>query len=254
MEKNRIHKIKAVVDELIVLFPFEVEYFLREKLKTHCFGHPLLEYTKPNISKEEFLQRWDLSSSKKLVSILPGSRRNEILKHLPTLVEMAEILSEEKDDIQLVIPLAPTVKKRNILPYLKDKKVKITIVENDTYNCIFNSDLAIVTSGTATLETAILQTPLIVIYRVSLLTYLVGKYIFGIRTIGLPNIVSGREIVPEMTQWNFTPSRLAAKVLEIFDNPEIYQKIKTDLKQMKESLGTPGSYNNTAKFISHELG
>ncbi|MGK0289390.1 MAG: lipid-A-disaccharide synthase [bacterium] len=252
-KKNRIHKIKAFVDKMIVLFPFEVRYFNREKMKTHCFGHPLLEIAKISTPKEDFFQKWGLDPNKKLVSLLPGSRSHEVSKHLPILLQMAEEISFDRKDIQFVYPLAPTVTLETVEPYLEHLKVKVHLVENDTYNCVGYSDFATVASGTATLETAVLQTPHIIFYKTSYITYLIGKYLLGIRVIGLPNIVAEKMVVPEMIQRDFSPLRMAAKVLEILDNKELYEQIKQNLKELKENLGSIGAYQKTAEFISHEL-
>lgn len=251
-KKNRIHKIKALVDDLIVLFPFEVEFFRKEGMETHCFGHPLLDIVKPSMSREAYFDKWNLDPAKKIISILPGSRLNEINKHLPLLCQTAEYLFKQRDDLQFVYPLAPTACPESIAGVIRESRQGITIVENDTYNSVAYSDLALVTSGTATLETAILQTPLIVIYKTSLTTYLIGKYFLRIKAIGLPNIIADREIVPEDPHF-VSPEVMAGKVAHYLENASDYNKIRQNLINLKEQLGEPGAYQKTAEFITSRI-
>lgn len=251
-KKNRIHKIKALVDELIVLFPFEVEFFKKEGMTTHCFGHPLLDIVKPSLERTEFQQKWNLDPNKKTISILPGSRKNEIAKHLPLLYETAELIAEKHDDVQFVYPLAPTVDLKSAGSLNTGDGVQVTLVEDDTYNAVANSDLALVTSGTATLETAILQTPLIVIYKTSLSTYLIGKYLLRIKAIGLPNIIAGEEIVPEDPHF-VSPLKMADRVAYYLENESAYSGIRQNLINLKGQLGEPGAYQKTAEFVGKLL-
>ena len=248
-KKNRIHKIKALVDELIVLFPFEVDFFKKEGMKTHCFGHPLLDIAEPTLDRKDFIQKWQLSPTKKTISLLPGSRKNEIAKHLPLLCETAKQIARERDDIQFIYPLAPTVSKASVASDLYQKNPSITLIEADTYNTIAHSDLALVTSGTATLETAILKTPLIIIYKSSLVTYLIGKYMLRIKAIGLPNIIADREIVPEDPHF-VSPGKIANWVNYYLTNGEAYLKIKQNLIELRSQLGEKGAYQKTAAFIN----
>lgn len=251
-KKNRVHRIKALVDELIVLFPFEVDFFLREGLNAHCFGHPLLDVVKPSMEKEAFFQKWDLDMNQTTVSILPGSRRNEISKHLPLLLQTAEQIRKTRSDIQFVYPLAPTVQMDPEIPALSNGGLPLTCVRDDTYNAVAHSDLALVASGTATLETAILQTPLIVIYKTTLTTYLIGKYLLRIQAIGLPNIIAGSEVVPEDPHF-VSPEKMADKVLFYLENHQAYDLIRQNLIALKDRLGEPGAYRKTAEFLNTNL-
>lgn len=248
-KKNRIHKLKALVDELIVLFPFEVEFFKKEGMKTHCFGHPLLDIAESTLDRQDFIQKWKLSAEKKTISLLPGSRKNEIAKHLPLLCETAAQLTSEHDDIQFIYPLAPTVNNASVAPLLTHKSPAIKLIEGDTYNAVAHSDLALVTSGTATLETAILKTPLIVIYKSSLITYLIGKYLLRIKVIGLPNIIADREIVPEDPRF-VSPAKIVNWVNYYLTDRDAYQEIKQNLIELRDQLGEKGAYQKTAAFIN----
>ncbi|MCP4753177.1 MAG: lipid-A-disaccharide synthase [Proteobacteria bacterium] len=247
-KKNRIKKIIKFVDELIVLFPFEVEFFRREGLETHCFGHPLLDIAKPSRTREEVVEKWNLDPGKKIISFLPGSRRNEILKHLPLLFQTIDSLSKLRNDLQFVYPLASTIKKEDILPEIDGKGAHIHLVEDDTYNLVAHSDFALVASGTATLETAILQTPLIIFYKTSILTYLIGKYLLRIKAIGLPNIVADEEVVPEDPHFS-SPRKMARDIQFYLENETEYARIKSNLTRVKNQLGNTGAYRKTAEFM-----
>lgn len=249
-KKKRIRKIKAFVDELICLFPFEVAFFKREGMDAHCFGHPLVETAVPTLTKSEVCTKWGLDGNKRLISLLPGSRRNEILKHLPLLLKVAEILGGKFPDLQFAIPLAPTVRREELREGLSRSSVAVHLVGNDTYNIVGHADFALVASGTATLETALLGTPMLIYYRVSAATYAIGKYLLGIETVGLPNIVAGREIVPEMIR-HFTSAEDLANVAERYlANPEEYLCVKRNLADLRDKLGEKGAYRKTAEFLN----
>lgn len=248
---KRIEKIRKYVDELIVLFPFEVEFFRKHGLETHCFGHPLLENVKASETKSATLQKWGLNPDKKILSCLPGSRYNEIKNHLPLLFNTITQLNQKRDNMQFVFPLASTVNKEMFSPYLKDNEAEIFLAENDTYNVVAHSDFALVASGTATLETAILQTPLIIFYKSSLATYLIGKYLLRIKAIGLPNVVVGEMVVKEDPHFS-SPEKMAKEILRYLDYPDLYKGLKNNLAKVRKELGQEDSYKNAAAFI-HSL-
>ena len=159
---------------------------------------------------------------------------------------------EQNDQIQFICPLANTVPQEVYKPLLQSSNKKICIAECDTcstYNIVGHSDLAIVASGTATLETAILETPEIIFYKTSPATYFIGRYLLGLKTVGLPNILAQQMIVPEMLGKNLSPKKLAQQVFNILKNPDRIQKIKTSLADIKPKLGSYEAYSTTAKFI-----
>ncbi|PCI29604.1 MAG: lipid-A-disaccharide synthase [SAR324 cluster bacterium] len=251
-KKNRIHKMKAFIDELIVLFPFEVDFFKENGMVAHCFGHPLLDIAKPSLDRKEFSQKWGLENQNKRISFLPGSRKNEILKHLPLLIQVVENLAIQRANLQFIFPLAPTVTREEVLPYFEGVKAEVQIVEQDTYNAVANSDFAVVASGTATLETAILQTPMLIFYKVSPLTYLIAKFILRIGDIGLPNIVARKKIVPELVQHS-SPETMVKMILSYLEDRPKYQEVRDNLAQLKHDLGEEHAYANTAKFVASLL-
>ncbi len=247
-KKNRVEIIRQVVDHLIVLFPFEVEFFKNEGIEAHCFGHPLIDLVRPSVDKEAFFKNAGFSEDKRLISLLPGSRTNELNNHMPLIVKTAEIISQSLPELQFVLPIAPTTSKELIEQYTNESSIEFKIIKNDTYNAVAHSDFALVTSGTATLETAILGTPEIIFYKSSLLTYLIGKYIVKIKRVGLPNIIAGREIVPEDPHF-VSPEKIANWALTYLNDTVAYNKIKEELAALKADLGKPGAYENTAQYL-----
>ena len=225
-KKNRIQKIRDYVDKLIVLFPFEVKYFADRNVQVKCFGHPLLDIVKTNTNQKSCFQKWGLSSSKKLVSLLPGSRHQEIKKHLPILLKTIPLISKAYKNTQFVC-ITPSKKSSTIAQkILSSQKLKIPLICEDAYNLIGNSDLALTASGTVTLETAILKTPMIIFYKINFLSYLLFRYIFNVQIIGLPNIVMKEKFVPELLSNSLTPEKIAQKSIEILEKKAVFEKMK----------------------------
>ncbi len=251
-KKKRIEVLKQFVDELIVLFPFEVDFFRKEGMEAHCFGHPLLDIVKPDISKDELLAKWGLDSTKKHVCLMPGSRVNEVTKHVSLLFETAVRINEKTDGVQFLIPLAPTVKPETIHPFLDQYSLDLKVIHDDTYNSVAHSDFALVASGTATLETAILGTPQIIYYKSSVITYLIGKYLLKIKMIGLPNIVANEMLVPEDPHF-VSPDKMADRIARYLNDVNLYTTFKKNLEAVKSKLGQPGAYKKTAEFIHSVL-
>jgi lipid-A-disaccharide synthase len=247
-KKNRVRTMKALVDHLIVLFPFEVDFFNAEGMTAHCFGHPLLDIVKPSMPRRDWLIRQGLDPERQTICLLPGSRRNEIRKHLPLLLETLDHLVRKRSDYQFVYPLAPTFTPDTIAPLLGDHADRIRWCEHQTYDALSHADFAVVASGTATLETAILQTPLVIIYKTTLATYLIGKYLLGIKAIGLPNIIAGTQVVPEDPRF-INPGRLAKIIGGYLDDPTALAQMRGRLRTVKEKLGTSGAYRRTAVYL-----
>ncbi len=251
-KKNRVITIKQYVDELIVLFPFEVEFFQKEGLRAHCFGHPLLDICRASRSRAEVLRGLGLDPAKNTLAILPGSRENEIHKHLPLLSETIKLLAKKAEDLQFVYPLAPTIQRAEVEPFFQGGP-PVAFAQGQTYDVVAAADLALVASGTATLETAILETPLIIFYKVTKATYWLGRNILKIGNVGLPNIIARKKIVPELIQHDFSPEALTAMVSEYLGDAHKLSLLKADLKALKSQLGAVGAYDKTAEFLQRSL-
>ena len=250
--RRRVRKIEKVVDRMAVILPFEAQVYDKSKLEVSFVGHPLLDVVKKRYSREEALERFGLKEGLTTIGILPGSRKNEVKKLLPAMLEAAEILSKELAPIQFVLPLADTIEVDFVTRIIDRYPLKIRIVSNDIYDVIGVSDIVMVASGTATLETALLETPMIVLYKVSMASYYLGKIFIKINNIGLVNIIAGRAIVPEFIQGEATPVNIAEEIHDILTDSLRMGKIKHDLSRVRGKLGSPGAAERAAR-LAYEM-
>ncbi len=276
-KKNRVFQIKKYVDKMLVLFDFEKDFYAKYGIDVAFVGHPLIDQVKPTISKENILSSQNLHDYKLTIGLLPGSRNNEVNKLLPIMLKASQILLDKYPSIQFLIIQAPTIEKSLIADYLtkflinyeesfdqkRNPTIKkqgkasariktffpIGIIENDNYNGINACDLCIVASGTATLETAILQKPMVVTYKTSLFTWLLAKMFVKIANIGLVNVVARKRIVPECVQFDANPKQIAKEMIGIFTDEIRIADIKSDLYRVKESLSSGGASLRAAEEV-----
>lgn len=247
--ENRIKIIKECVKKILVFFKFEEDLYRKHGIDVEFTGHPLIDVVKVTASKEDTLKRYGLSKEKKTVALLAGSRRMEIKVLLPLLAGAAEIISKNPVNVQFIISKHPDTGAELYKDILKRYKLEYRMVEGDVYNVLAASDIAIVASGTATLETAITGTPLVIIYKTNALTYILGKMVAKTRFLGLVNIIAGRELAPELLQNNATPEKIAAKTAGMLGDESKLQAMRKDLKKISSSLGPEGAYMKAAKAI-----
>ena len=250
--KGRIGKIKKIVDKMAVILPFEASLYKEAGVDVTFVGHPLLDVVKTKYSREEALARFGLSEGVRTVGILPGSRQSEVQKLLPEMLMAARRIEEKLYPVQYVLPLADTLDISYVSHLIAQHPVKVRIIRGETYDVIGCADIAIVASGTATLETALMETPMIIIYKVSKTSYSVGKMIINVNNIGLVNIIAGKTIVPELIQDEANPERIAYEVISILTNRERMEGIKTELSKIKGMLGSPGASERAAR-LAYEM-
>ena len=235
--KNRIKLIKKYIDEMIVLFEFEKEFYKKEGVNALYFGHPLLEMIKPQHIP-----------TKKIISFLPGSRINEIKKHLPVMMEAKKILEKELPDYTFCIIRPQNMDKSFYNTY----STEIEIIDH-SYQAIEESKFIIASSGTATVEIAILNVPYIIIYKLNNLSWQILKRIVNTKFVGMVNILSSKQVVQELLQKDAAPSNIAQTTLTYLNNETNYNKLKNDLTKTKEMLTPYGATANIAKFIAGYL-
>lgn len=250
---KRINQIEKYVDQMIVILPFEKEIYQKAGIQVEFVGHPLVEVVKPSLSQEDFKRKLDIRKNQVLIGLLPGSRWQEVEKILPVMLKTVAILKRRMGNIICAIGLAPTLPKERVENLMRDFEEAPRIVENLTYDLMKHSDLLLVTSGTATLESAILETPLIVLYKTHFLTWIIGKSLIKVSNIGLVNILAGKEIVPEYLQGNAQPERIASYMEEILEDQEKYQSIKENLKKVRQTLGPEGASAKAARIVNSML-
>ena len=246
--KGRIGQIKKTVDKMAVILPFEVDTYGQEGFTVNYVGHPLLDMVKLNYSKQESRKKFGLAENKITIGILPGSRLSEVGKLMPELLRASEILAQKMPEVQFVLPLANTLEEKIITKIISGFNVKVKIISGNTYDVISCADLALVASGTATLETALLGIPMVIVYKISLLSYLIGRLIVDVKNIGLVNIIAGKTIVPELIQGDACGKRIAVEALAILTNEEKKQEMIKELMAIRARLGEPGAAIRAAQI------
>jgi len=247
---NRVKLIKRCVDKMLVLFQFEKDFYARFGMDVNFVGHPLVDEIKVSTSRKEFLEALGLEEHKLTIALLPGSRAKEVEALLPLMLEAAQLLNKELARVQFFVVRAPSIDKNFIDKYLeKFSHLPIKTIEDQHYDAIHASDAVLVASGTATLETAILQTPMVVIYKTSFLTWLLVKLFIKIPYIGLVNVVAGKRVVAECLQYGATPKNILHELKNILLNEARVESIKKELKKVKESLGSSGASRRAAQEI-----
>ena len=249
--EGRVKQIKQLVNKMLVIFPFEEELYRKAGVDVEFVGHPLMDLVRTTKSKEEFCSAYRLDPKRPIVALLPGSRRKEVRYILPTLCESAERIAKEKPDTQFVLPIAPGLDRNLITGILKGRP--ITIVTNDTYNAIRYSRAAVVASGTATLETALLGTPEVIVYRISPATWLLGKFLLKVRLFGIVNIILGEEVVPELFQDKMTAEAVTRMAVRLMDDVWLQSRIRGNYEKLRRRLGSGKVAERVANVIADRL-
>jgi lipid-A-disaccharide synthase len=249
--EGRVKQIKRLVDKMLVIFPFEEELYRKAGVDVEFVGHPLMDMVRATKSKEEFCTAYGLDARKPIVAMLPGSRRKEVRYILPTLCKAAELIAARKPDTQFVLPMAPGLDRRLLENIIQARP--IAIVTNDTYNVIRYARAAIVASGTATLETALLGTPEVIVYRISGATWLLGKFLLKVRLFGIVNIILGEEVVPELFQDKMTPEAVSKTALRLMDDVWLQSQIRGNYERLRRQLGMGKVAERVADAVHEQL-
>ncbi len=246
--KGRIGQIGRTVDKMAVILPFEEEIYRASGVDVSFVGHPLLDAVKIRYSRDEALRRFGLAEGLRTVALLPGSRPSEVERMLPEMMKMAAILERKLPSLQFVLPVADSLRAETVEDILRLFGTKIALVRDDIYDAIALADLAVVTSGTATLETALLEKPMIIVYKISRLSYAVGRVVIKVPCIGLVNIIAGKKIVPELIQDEARAERMAAEAMDILESPERQSTMKRELALLRRNMGTAGASERAARI------
>lgn len=249
--RGRVKKMRGLVDRMSVVFPFEEEIYRREGIDVEFVGHPLAEQIGVRSSREEFFRANGFDPSQKLLGLFPGSRRQEIQMIFPTMVRAALRLRASLG-IQVAVGVAPNLSPDDVQAYV-GRTDGIRCVQNATYDVMAHSDAAIVTSGTATLETGWFGTPMMVVYKTSQVTYLLGRLLVDVPYIGLVNIVAGEKVVPEFVQHDMTEENLIQEATRQLTDERYANEMRRRLAVIRTRLGAPGASLRVAQSIL-ELG
>ena len=247
--RDRINIIKSCVKKILVFFNFEEELYKTYGVDAEFVGHPLLDTVKMSSQKQEFLKKHGLSQDKPVVALLPGSRPGEVRTLLPIMAAAAAIVQKSGGDCQFAVSKHPDLDMDLYRKALEPSGIDAKLIEGGTYDLVGSSDLALVASGTATLETAIIGTPLLITYKVSFGTFIAYKIVAKTRFLGIVNIIAGREIAPEFLQYEATPEKIAAKLSELIRDKSKLNAMRAELAKVKSSLGSPGASMRAAQSI-----
>lgn len=245
--KGRVKKIAHRVDRMAVILPFEKSFYNRRGISVDYVGHPLMDTYSSKMERAGSADRFS-GHNFPTVGLLPGSRRDEVANLLPLMVKALEIIGSRYPGLRCMLPLASTIDLEFVHSFLADSKIKIEIVEGDTRAALGSCDAAMVTSGTATLETAIMGVPMVLVYKVSPVTYQLGKFAVTVPYIGLVNLVAGEKVVQELIQGEVTPERMAREIFLLLENTEARENMKYKLEGVRERLGRGGASSQTAKI------
>lgn len=246
--RGRIESIRRFVDKMAVILPFEESIYRSVGVNADFVGHPLLDMMICPSSQRAAREKIGIPLNGRVVSLLPGSRPGEVARLLPLCLEAARLMREQ-GQAQFIMPLASTLSQDFVAEIIARYHVPVTVFSQAMYDVLAASDLAIVASGTATLEAALLETPMIVIYRVSRFSYFLGKMFIRVQNISLVNIMAGKTIVTELIQGAANPERIAALATGLLENPEEVARMKLALSGIKSQLGTPGAAERAAGLV-----
>ena len=246
--QGRAPKVAKLVTKIASIFPFEYDVYKEAGADVEFVGHPLIDIVKPELDRKQALDFAGKQSGRRLILLLPGSRLMEIQKMLPTLLDAAKLISEKEPDIDFAMPRASTIPKEMLEGMIEKSGLKVKIVEGHIYDVMSVADLALATSGTVTLEAALCGLGCVIVYKTSLISAFIARRVINIPDIGLPNIVAGRHILPELLQEDFTPEKTAQEALQLLE-PERNAQMKQDLEYVRERLGAPGAVNRVAELV-----
>jgi lipid-A-disaccharide synthase len=251
--KGRIKQIAALVKAVVVVFPFEVGLYQRAGVDARYAGHPLVDVVHSGYSPVEARCDLGLDPDRRTIALLPGSRTKEITHLLPDILGAAKLLQETFPDLQFVLPVAPTLDRDFIGSYCGQYSVPVRIVDGRVYDALRASDAAIVASGTATLETGLMAVPMVIVYRVSRLSYMIGRLLVDAVDVGLVNIVAGKRIVPEFIQDDVTPQNIADAASRMLGDPAYSDGIRAGLAGIRKKLGDAGASARAAAVVMELL-
>jgi lipid-A-disaccharide synthase len=248
---GRLRTIARYVTEMLVIFPFEVELYERAGVPVTHVGHPLADLAVVRTPRDEWLAQVGLSPVRPVVTLLPGSRPNEVRRILPVLARAVPLIHREVPDVQFVVARAPSLEERLFLPLqgVRDASLRVAVVEQATDEAMAAASVVITASGTATVQAAMHGRPMVIVYGVSPLTYAIGRRFVKVPHYGMVNLVAGRRIVPELIQERFTPDHVARETVSLLRDTARAETMRADLAAVREALGGHGASMRAAQAV-----
>ena len=253
---GRVKTYGKAIDMMAVIFPFETAYYEAEQVPVRYVGHPSVDKVHPKRSQQEDKARYGLDPTRPVIGLLPGSRANEINRLLPVMLQAATQLRVKFPDIQFVLPQADSISDALLETYLDQSHsdLSIKVVKNEPYDVIQCCDVVMTTSGTATLEIALLGVPMVITYKLAALTYYLGRLLINTPFIGLPNIVFGKAIIKELIQHEANADNLVKELSLILTDKDYADQMRANLLHVKQELGQEGGSKNMADLALEMLG
>ena len=233
---------------MAVVFPFEVEFYTNAGIAAKYVGHPLVKQAKVSVSRENFIAKENLDPNKKLIGLFPGSRRSEIENNFPTLLSTAKKLLQNREDIQFITPIASTLSKDFIHSFINNTDIIIKTTNTDIYDAINACDAIAAASGTVTLQITLMQTPMLLMYKVSPLSYFVLKRIVNFTYAGIANVIANKEIYREFIQQDANADNLCHELNKLLSDKAYVNCMKENMQQIREQLGEKNGSISTAKL------
>ena len=251
--RGRVKQIARRVEKMLVIFPFEADFYRDAGVSVEYVGHPLAGTPRSGAGREVLLARLGLDTARRTVALMPGSRRTEVSMLLPEMVRAAEILRSRHPRLQFVLPLARTLREGDVDPILRESSMPVRLVRADLGTVSEASDVVVVASGTATLEVGLAGTPMVIVYRTNRLTYLVGRALIHVDMIGMVNIIAGEKAAPELIQGEARPEIIAWEALRILDAPGSTVGMTAAFERVRERLGDGGGSERAADAVMDVL-
>jgi lipid-A-disaccharide synthase len=249
--RERLVTIRDTVARMLVIFPFEESLYREAGVPVTFVGHPLVDLVRPAADPHAFLRGLGLDPARPVAALLPGSRTKEVAYNLPPLAGAVARIRAGCPEAQFLVALAPSLDASAVLGPLRG--LGVTLVRDRTAEALSCAGVALVASGTATVETALLGTPMVVVYRVSPLTYAIGRRFLQVPHFAMVNLIAGRQVVPELEQGDFTPERVAAEALRLLSEPGAAAEMRQELARVRGLLGGPGASARAAEAVAEFL-
>jgi lipid-A-disaccharide synthase len=235
--RGRVKTMRRIIDRLLCIFPFEERFFRDHGVPVRYIGHPLATRVRPSLSRDEFFRKHNIPADRPLVAVLPGSRRSEALRHLPELKKAASILSRSRE-VSFVLPASPTCGAAFFEGPLAGSPIRA--IEGEAWDAMAHCDVALAASGTVTVEAALLGAPMVTFYRVTPVSWAIGRVLVKVPFYTMVNLIAERQVVPELMQDAMTGRRIAAEAERLLDNASERAKMKRDLAEVAARLQTAG--------------
>ncbi|HBG06926.1 MAG: lipid-A-disaccharide synthase [Geobacteraceae bacterium GWC2_58_44] len=250
---GRVKGIGEVIDMMAVLFPFEVPFYQKAGIPVSFVGHPLLDMVRPSMGKAEALLSFGLDPERQTVGLFPGSRKSEIAKLLPDILEAAKLLKAQLPGLQFLLPLASSLRQEDIASELQRSGLDVTIVSGRNHDVMVACDAAISVSGTVTMELALVGIPMVIVYRVSGLTYQIGKRVIKVPHIGICNIVAEKGVAKELIQHEVTPEAIAREIGALLTDGRYAESMREEFARVRVKLGSGGALGRLAGVASNMM-